>query len=229
MQTVEETMETTTDGLTAKGNGLTDFRRKLAACLLVTVLGTGCMASNYDFGGISKLSGRSRVERLAGELQRESQSREERDLYDIQVIPLAHTSLNVFSESTDEKFPEGFVEADVDAYLPLFGVVDAEVSRYASDRELIERHKFKSYLWGLVQAYREQVNTSLGLRERTVRRFLWLFRWHSSPKYTEVAKQPPTSGLSARVQAGRSSDATGRLGAPSTDARCQEAGPVLSR
>ncbi len=113
----------------------------------------------------------------------------QQDLYDIDVIPLARTHLHVFSEEDDESLPEGFVEADIDAYLPLFGIIDATVNRYDSDRRMYESHQFNSYLWGLFQTHREQVDTTVGLREKKTRRFLWFFVWRSSPKYFDSPRQ----------------------------------------
>lgn len=145
--------------------------------------------SNYDFSALSKVRGESRVARLSEDLKLEKEGGRDRDLYNIDMIPLARTRLKVFSEADDEGIPDGFVEADIDAYLPLFGFVDGTVTRYDRDRRMYEHHEFTSYLWGLFQLHREQVDTMVGLREKKTGRLLWVFGWRSSPKYVDLASQ----------------------------------------
>ncbi len=152
--------------------------------MLVTIFGS-CAAQNYNFDGIAAISGSPRVDRLVHDLGHQQGEKHPQDLFDLSMIPLAHTHLQVFSESSDEGISGSFVEANVDAYLPLFGVIQAKVTRYDSFRNLSEHHEYNSYLWGLFQSHREKVDTRLGMRESKERRFLWFFGWRSTPKYTE--------------------------------------------
>lgn len=161
----------------------TSVTRSIVALALTGALCAGCAASNYDFHELSSIDGPARGARLSEDLLREQRDGTHDELYDIDVLPLARTHLSVFAESDDEGVPDGYVEADIDAYLPLFGIVDATVNRYDDERSLYEHHEFKSYLWGLFQTHREQVDTKHGLREKKMRRLLWLFGWRSSPKY----------------------------------------------
>ena len=162
---------------------------RMAELVLTAAICAGCAASNYDFEVLSELGGDSRGARLSEDLVLEGGDGNSRGLYDMDVIPLAHTHLNVFSEADEEGIPDGFVEADIDAYLPLFGFVDATIKRYDSDRQLYEHHEFNSYLWGLFQRHREQLDTKVGLREKEMRRFLWIFGWRSSPKYVASSSE----------------------------------------
>lgn len=162
---------------------------RTAELILVAATCAGCVASNYDFDALSEVRGHSRGARLSEDLVLEKEDGGHEDLFDLDMIPLARTHLNVFSEADDEGIPDGFVEADFDAYLPLFGFVDATVNRYDSDRRLYERHEFNSYLWGLFQTHREEVDTKVGLREKKMRRFLWVFSWRSSPRYSDSTSE----------------------------------------
>ena len=162
--------------------------RSAGAVLLLAVAAlSACATSNYDFDELSGVSGHARATHLGEALVQETERGRGGELYDMSMVPLARTHLNLFAEADEEGIPSGFVEADIDAYLPLFGFVDASVTRYDSDLELYEDHEFDSYLWGLFQSHRERVVTNLGLRETRTRRFLWLFSWRSSPSYLEAA------------------------------------------
>lgn len=156
---------------------------RLGALILITVACAGCVTSNYDFAALSEVGGHARGARLWQALVLEQEDGHHEELYDIDMIPLVRTHLNVFAESDDEGLPPGFVEADIDAWLPLFGIVDGTVDRYDSDRQRFEHHEFSSWLWGLFQTHREQVDTTVGLREQNVLRLLWLFDWESTPEY----------------------------------------------
>ncbi len=142
--------------------------------------------SNYDFDALSETSGHARADHLSQALVLEKEKGQDEELYDINIVPLVRSHVNVFDEADEEGIPDGFVEMDIDAYLPLFGFVDATVERSDSDRKVYERHDYNSYLWGLFQAHREQVDTKVGLRERKMRRLLWILRWESSPHYIEL-------------------------------------------
>lgn len=156
----------------------------LASFLLFAASFGSCSTANYDFDGLSELHGSPRAERLTSDLLQERQGGEHQDLYDVKMIPLVHTRLNVFTEESDEDSPGGYVEADIEAYLPLFGIVNAAVTRYDDERNMSEHHEFDSYLWGMFQSHREKVDTRLGLRETKGRRFLWFFGWRSPSEYT---------------------------------------------
>ncbi len=151
--------------------------------LLLATACAGCAASNYNFDALSEVTGLARGKILAEGLD-ERATDEERALYDLDVIPLTRTRLNVFGDSGDDGVPGGFVEADVAAYLPLFGIIDATVKRYDSELQLCEHHDFNSFLWGLLQAHREQVETTVGVRETNVLRFLWILPW-TSQRYVD--------------------------------------------
>ncbi|MFT4646817.1 MAG: hypothetical protein ACI9X4_000020 [Glaciecola sp.] len=151
------------------------------------LVATGCAASNYNFDELSEESGLSRAELLGEAFAQEAESGESGNLYEMKMIPLLHTHLNVFAQTDEEGIPKGFVEADFDAYFPFFGFIDATVNRYDTDHKLYEGHKFDSYLWGLFQTHREQITTPVGVREKRSRRLLWLFSWRTSPEYVEVA------------------------------------------
>ena len=163
---------------------------KVAAAFLLVVVHSGCATSNYDFDALSELGDQPRVARLSEAWLLESDGESAEGLYDVDVIPLAHTSLNVFAKADDEGIPEGFVEADIDAYLPFFGFLDLSIKRYDSAHRMYEQQEYNSYLWGLFQTQRELIDTSVGTREVKRRRFLWFFGWKSSPKYTDATSRP---------------------------------------
>lgn len=160
-------------------------RATLAAGLCL--LAVGCATSNYNFDALSDASELSRVERMGEALAEREANGQTEDLHEVSMTPLLHTHLNVFGRSDDDGIPKGFVEADVNAYLPLFGVVDMKVNRYDDDLNEYESHNYDSYLWGLFQTHKERITTPVGLREEKTRRFLWFFVWRSAPKYVEVA------------------------------------------
>lgn len=160
---------------------------KVAGIFLLAVTHSGCATSNYDFDALSELGDQSQVSRLSEDWLLESNGRSGKALYDVDVIPLAHTSLNVFAKAEDEGIPEGFVEADIDAYLPFFGFLDLSIKRYDSTLKMYEQQEYNSYFWGLFQTHRESIDTAVGIREVKRRRFLWFFGWKSSPKYTDAA------------------------------------------
>lgn len=162
---------------------------RAALLVLLAATGVGCATSNHDFETLSRAGAERRAAQLSDVLDRKQALGEDKELYDVSVIPFARTRLNVFAASDDEDVPDGFVEADIDAYLPLFGFVDVTVRRYDTDRRMYESHEYDSYLWGLFQTYREQVDTEYGLRERQHRRLLWLFGWSSAPKYAGSTRE----------------------------------------
>lgn len=153
--------------------------------MLAGLATASCAFSNYDFDELAPTGGDSRGERLAAALAAERAPGEHRDLYDVRVIPLAHTSLKILTDESDEELPAGHVEMDLDAYLPFFGFVDASVRHYDGDHRLYERNDHNSYAWGLFQTHREQVATIHGLREQTERTILWIFDWTSAPRFVE--------------------------------------------
>jgi len=163
--------------------GVAGARRssRAAGFALVAALLAGCATSNYDFDALSEAGARPRVAQLSDDLAEETAGGEDRALYDVSMIPLVRTHLNVFAEDEGAEASPGFVAAKVDAFLPLFGFVDATVDRYDDARRRYEHHEYSSYLWGLVQTHREQVDSAVGPLETITRRFLWIFSWSSSP------------------------------------------------
>ena len=164
---------------------------RVLGVLLAGTVWTGCAASNYDFDALNELRATPRGSHLTRGLEREREEGEAQELFALDVVPLARTRLNVFAASKDEGIPAGYVEADVDAYLPLFGIVDATIQRYDEDSRWYERHDVRSYLWGLWQSHKEQIDTQNGVRERTKRRFLWFFGWSSRPRYVPPVGDVP--------------------------------------
>ncbi|MDF1839766.1 MAG: hypothetical protein P1V35_18015 [Planctomycetota bacterium] len=150
------------------------------------LLATGCATSNFNFDALSETSEYSRVERMGQALVEMEESGEGDSLHDVGMAPLFHTHLNVFSRAEEDGIPKGFVESDIDAYLPVFGVVDMEVHRYDENLEKYESHEYDSYLWGLFQNHREHIATPVGMRVKETRRLLWFFSWRSDPEYKAV-------------------------------------------
>ncbi len=162
---------------------------RIAVGFLLAATCAGCATSNYDFAALSEASDDYRGERLSRDWEVENEDGKDDGLYDVSVFPLVHTSLNVFTEPDEEGIPNGFVEADIDAYLPLFGILDVCIKRYDTDRKMYEQQEYNSYLWGLLQTHRELIDTEVGLREQKRGRFLWFFGWTSSPKYADGARE----------------------------------------
>ncbi len=152
-----------------------------ATGLAGTLALTGCASHNYDFAAVAGASpdDPGRVAQLVADLDRQEQSSEESDdtLYDVSVFPLVHSELHVFARDDDADTPAAFVEADVAACLPLFGVVDATVTHYDDDHRLLSRHELDSTLWGAFRNHRETISTHAGQRQTTHHTFLWLFTW----------------------------------------------------
>ncbi|MEO0660959.1 MAG: hypothetical protein AAFZ87_05435 [Planctomycetota bacterium] len=173
---------------------------RAAAITLLAANGAGCAFSNFDFAEISSFRGDARGAKLAEGLSAEEAEKQDEDtLYDVAMFPLARTRLHVYSESGDDGVDEGHTEMDMKAYLPLFGFVDATMTRYDERDECYERHEYDSYLWGLFSVHREEIDTQVGVRKQTKRTFLWLFDWSSSPKYVEPPRlvDPPDATASA--------------------------------
>ncbi len=156
---------------------------KVAMAAGIGLIAVGCATSNFDFDAQSEESEVSRVVRLSKALEEKEESGEADSLHEASMAPLLHTHLKVFERSNEKGIPDGFVEAETDAYLPLFGVVDLKVDRYDNDLNKYESHRYDSYLWGLFQNHKEQIATPVGLRQKETRRFLWFISWRSSPKY----------------------------------------------
>ncbi|MGB0952980.1 MAG: hypothetical protein ACPG31_07130 [Planctomycetota bacterium] len=132
--------------------------------LLVLVATTGgCAMHNYDFDALSDLDGSTRGARFKQDLEGAMGEGDHEELFDIKVFPLAHTHLSVFTEERDHGIEEGYLEAKIDAYLPLFGIVDASFTRYDDDGQISEHHEHYSFLWGLFSSHLERVDTRLGL------------------------------------------------------------------
>lgn len=155
---------------------------------------TGCATQNYDFAGVP--NGSSRITQLVDDLDRITGEGKEADeeLYDISIVPLVHSSLHIFAEADEEDEPAGFIEADIDSYLPLFGFVNGTVSQYAENRDFLTRHHFDSSLWGAFRKERELVVTRSGNREKTRHTFLWLLSWWGEEKWH------PASGVHSEMR-----------------------------
>ncbi|MEM6709869.1 MAG: hypothetical protein AAF648_13900 [Pseudomonadota bacterium] len=110
----------------------------------------GCTATNYDFQPLDAQSPSARLATLVRDLTTEQELGDDDALYRLRLLPLTHLHLKVFEESTDRALPVGYTEADIAAYLPLFGLVHGRLDRYSRDRDRYEQHRFSSVLWGLV-------------------------------------------------------------------------------
>ncbi len=153
----------------------------------LNLLMIGCASQNYDFGAVG--NDPTRIARLVDDLDRnesEGESKSE-ELYDIRMVPLVHTRLHVFSETDEEDSPAGFIEADIESFLPFFGFVNGSVSQYDLDSQLITRHRFDSSLWGAFRKERELIVTRSGHREKTRHTFLWLLSWWGTEKWYSAA------------------------------------------
>ncbi len=145
--------------------------------LTVSFAMMGCATQNYDFAAVP--NGSSRISQLVDDLNKITQEGEAADeeLYDLSIVPLVHSRLHVFTESDEEEAPAGFVEADINSYLPLFGFMNGTVSQYNVDRDLLTRYHFDSSLWGAFRTESELIVTPSGTRKKTRHTFLWLFGW----------------------------------------------------
>lgn len=154
---------------------------------LATTLTTACSSSNYAFDALTKVRGQSRSAELAAEL---TEIEGDKPLYDVTYVPLAHLDLHVYGPTDeDDDCPDGFVEANVQSALPLFGFVDGSLDKYDENHELYEHQEFESYFWGLFQRYNEEVATPQGLRRKRKSRILWILDWGGSTKYVEAPKE----------------------------------------
>ncbi len=151
-------------------------------CLVVT----GCAASNYNFDVDPGASDFSRAQLLGQALVQKEADGAGDDLHRMSMAPLLHTQLQVFARANEPGIPKGFVETEIDSYLPLFGFIDLTVNRYDENYEMYESHEYDSYLWGLFQTHKEQIATPVGLREKKTRRLFWFVGWRASPEYSEV-------------------------------------------
>jgi hypothetical protein len=153
---------------------------KLIKCLgvlLACTAITGCASSNYDFLALE--NGPSRIHQLADDLDSlgVKGDNDEKELHDFRAVPFVHTQMHVFAESDDTKDPAGYVEAEFDAALPLFGFVNGTVSHYTEELQPISRHELDSAFWGAFRKHREFVATMEGLRETVHHTALWIFSW----------------------------------------------------
>lgn len=163
----------------------TEMNGPMAAVLLFAATCTGCAFSNHDFDAMPRAGADGRGQELAQALGNVREAGSDRELYDVDMIPLARTHLNVVEEEVGGKRPAGLKETEVHAYLPLFSFVDADVRHYDQEHHLYESSRHRSYLWGLFQTNRERIDTPHGRREQTERTLLWFFRWTSSPEFRE--------------------------------------------
>tara|TARA_E500000318_G_scaffold102269_1_gene106445 strand:+ start:1307 stop:1870 length:564 start_codon:yes stop_codon:yes gene_type:complete len=150
---------------------------KCLGVILACTAITGCASRNYDFLAVEH--GPSRIPQLAEDLDRlgAEGDNDENELHDFRAVPFVHTHLHVFAESDDRKEPAGYIEAEFDAALPLFGFVNGTVSHYNEQFQPITRHELDSAFWGAFRKHREFVATREGLRESVRHTALWIFSW----------------------------------------------------
>ncbi len=168
---------------------------------------TGCASQNYDFTSTS--SERSRITQMVDELEQFVQcpTTDEKELYEIRIVPLMHSQLHVFAKSGEGDGPAEYLEAEIESYLPLFGFFNGKFTQYDERQQLIVRHEIESNLWGAFRDETEIVVTPSGNRERTRHTFLWLFSWWGDERWLTTEnmahKQGPETeeaGIPSRVQ-----------------------------
>ena len=142
---------------------------------------SSCVTSNFDFTGLDAGPGAARSSALMAGLEAE-----DGDLVDLTYVPLLHMDYQGFAAEEDEGYPDGFVEVDLEASLPLFAIFDSSLTRYDEAGEVYEQHDHKAFLWGLYSSRREQIATEKGVRTRTTGRLLWILRLGGSPVYTDA-------------------------------------------
>ncbi|MEM1026962.1 MAG: hypothetical protein AAGJ38_02665 [Planctomycetota bacterium] len=107
-------------------------------------------------------------------------------LYDLKVVPLLHSELNVFAEAdppeasapeadNNTDTPAAYIEADLASCLPPFAFVNGEVREYNANHELVSEHRFESSLWGMFRTHRETLVTDAGPQHTTQHNYFWLF------------------------------------------------------
>lgn len=142
---------------------------------------SSCVTSNFDFTGLDAGPSAARSSALMAGLEAEDD-----DLVDLTYVPLLHMDYQGFAAETDESYPDGFVEVELEANLPLFALFDSSLTRYDEAGEVYEQHDHKAFLWGLYSSRREQIATEKGVRTRTTGRLLWILRLGGSPVYTDA-------------------------------------------
>lgn len=165
---------------------------------------TGCASQNYDF--TSTGSERSRITHMVDELEQFVQcpTTDEKELYEISVVPLVHSQLHVFAKSGEEQGPAEYVEAEIESCLPLFGFFNGKFTQYDEHQQLIVRHEIESNLWGAFRNETELVVTPSGDRERTRHTFLWLFSWWGKERWLTHEQMISSEAVKAEDSAHRS-------------------------
>lgn len=159
-------------------------RRSPRASLAIGLLAMGlssCVTSNFDFTALDAGPSAARSSALLDGLQAEDDT-----LTDLTYVPLVHMDYQAFAIEKDESYPDGFLEVDLEAYLPLFALFDSSLTRYDDEGEVYEQHDHKAFLWGLYSSRREQIATEKGVRRCDTGRLLWFIRLGGSPSYTDA-------------------------------------------
>lgn len=152
----------------------------MAVCVLFS-LASGCAANHAFVRGVAL-----DVPALASELQ--DQPQDDRGLYEITYIPLTYLDAQIFVVTEDTKdYPKGHTLFSVRSWLPLFGVVDADVERYDAENSAYERSDFTSVLWGLWTGKRGIVQTTHGARSERTYRLFWFLDWGPRVHYERAA------------------------------------------
>lgn len=142
---------------------------------------SSCVTSNFDFTTLDAGPSAARSSALLDGLLAEDDT-----LTDLTYVPLVHMDYQAFAIEKDESYPDGFIEVDLEAYLPLFALFDSSLTRYDDEGEVYEQHDHKAFLWGLYSSRREQIATEKGVRTRTTGRLLWFIRLGGSPVYADA-------------------------------------------
>lgn len=164
-------------------NNIMQHTTQFIAIAAVAAMLSGCVVDNYNFAKVRTEDLGARTERLARELVQQHDKDGDDSLYDVTYIPLAHLDLHTFSAEDDSNYPGGYVEADVESYLPLASFLDMKITRYDQDHKPYEEHEYKSYFWGLFAKHKERIATTRGLRKRSSYRLLWFIPWGGSAQY----------------------------------------------
>jgi hypothetical protein len=88
---------------------------------------------------------------------------------------------------TEEQMPKGMTYIDMDAYGPLFMIVDHVAYHYDEDKQLYERASDSQFLWGLWASERNDVRVPSGWRSATKTSLLFGLLKSRSRDYAEDA------------------------------------------
>lgn len=147
---------------------------------------SSCVLGNFDFDTISESPGSARHAALLSAAEEKGED----GLGSFVYVPLLYFDANVFANAGEDELPEGHMEADLEAFLPLLAFLDGRVTRYDEEGEVYEQTEVNSYFWGLFFTRREQVATPYGTRHRTSHRLLWFIPVGGSSKYVDDVESP---------------------------------------